>query len=78
MHLTPPLFEKAEFNEKAKFNLLRENFVKILDLFPYASYRSPTTTDELKTVAKDFKIRTKMFQSSRISVENGPSSSTTL
>lgn len=69
------LFSKVDFNEKAKFWLLRLNVMKVLALCSLTTYCATTTYRKLKKVVKDLKSDTKAFRSAKAFPQDGSSSS---
>lgn len=61
------LYEKAGFNEEAKYGLLRNAVMGHLEVAQFAILRSPTTYDELKKTVKDFAVGRDAFRAARAS-----------
>ena len=59
------LFHKAEFNEKARFGLLRNNVMRVAELSMFSIYHSPSTYEGLKKVIRDFENETRVYRSAR-------------
>ena len=60
------LYEKANFNEEAKFGLLRSAVMEHLDLAQFAIYRGSTSYGDLKNSIKDFWNGRMAFHSSAV------------
>ena len=60
------LYEKANFNEEAKFGLLRSAVMEHLDLAQFAIYRGSTSFRDLKKSIKDFWNGRMAFHSSAV------------
>lgn len=69
------LFDNADFNDKAKFGLLRNSVMKVPELSSFAIYRSPSSYDEVQKVIKDLESCTCIFHSHRVFQREGSSSS---
>ena len=58
-------FNKAGFNDKEKFSLLRNAVMEHLDIAQFAMYRSPTVYSELKKAVTDFAACRNAFRAAR-------------
>ena len=63
VNMADELYNKAGFNDEAKFGMLRSAVMRIPDLAAFAVYRSAKDYEELKTVIRDFESGLRAFRS---------------